>query len=319
MSATSRTSALRFPFLALVLLLGQGGAPAWAQAPDGETAPAYSRRGADTCLSCHEGVQDHAVFQTVHGNPSNPRSPFGDGQLQCEACHGPGGAHAARVRRGQQRPPVIRFGADSGTPVETQNAQCLGCHEIDVSAGWHSGPHDTSAVSCADCHTVHSERDPVLMTETQSDVCYSCHALERAEALRPFSHPLHEGTMDCSNCHLPHGSSGELALARDTVNDTCYQCHADKRGPFLWEHAPVAEDCTLCHAPHGSNQPAMLVMRAPQLCQSCHSEQGHPSIAEGPEGLPGGTASRFLLSQGCLNCHSQIHGSNHPSGQRLMR
>jgi DmsE family decaheme c-type cytochrome len=125
--------------------------------------------------------------------------------------------------------------------------------------------------------------------------------------------------MDCSSCHRPHGSSAEFALARDTVNETCYQCHADKRGPFLWEHAPVAEDCTLCHAPHGSNQPAMLVLRPPFLCQSCHSEQGHPSIAQGPDGLAGGTASRFLLEQGCLNCHSQIHGSNHPSGARLMR
>jgi DmsE family decaheme c-type cytochrome len=283
----------------------------------------YSRRGADTCLSCHESERAHAVFQTAHGNPSNPRSPFGAGRLQCEACHGPGGAHAARVRRGRTRPPVIRFGAGSETPVEVQNGQCLGCHELDVSAGWHAGPHDTSEISCADCHSVHNARDPVLTTETQPDVCYGCHVLERAEALRPFAHPLHEGKMDCSSCHRPHGSSAEFALARDTVNDTCYQCHADKRGPFLWEHAPVAEDCTLCHAPHGSNQPAMLILRGPLLCQTCHAEQGHPSVPEGPGrlpgSLPGGTPSRFLLGQNCLNCHSQIHGSNHPSGSRLMR
>jgi DmsE family decaheme c-type cytochrome len=279
----------------------------------------YSRRGADTCLSCHESEQIYSVFSTAHGNPSNSRGPFGDGQLQCEACHGPGGAHAARVRRGRERPPVIRFGAGSGTPVERQNGQCLGCHEIDVSAGWHAGPHNTSEVSCADCHSVHDAHDAVMAAATQPDVCYGCHVLERAQALRPFAHPLHEGKMSCSSCHLPHGSSAEFALARETVNDTCYQCHADKRGPFLWEHAPVAEDCTLCHVPHGSNQPAMLTMRAPLLCQTCHAEQGHPSIAQGTDGLPGGAPSRFLLAQGCLNCHSQIHGSNHPSGSRLMR
>ena len=34
---------------------------------------------------------------------------------------------------------------------------------------------------------------------------------------------------------------------------------------------------------------------------------------------PIGTPSRFLLGQSCLNCHSQVHGSNHPSGSKLMR
>jgi hypothetical protein len=29
--------------------------------------------------------------------------------------------------------------------------------------------------------------------------------------------------------------------------------------------------------------------------------------------------SRGLLTHGCSNCHSQVHGSNHPSGASLMR
>jgi DmsE family decaheme c-type cytochrome len=106
---------------------------------------------------------------------------------------------------------------------------------------------------------------------------------------------------------------------RQTVNATCEQCHAEQRGPYLWEHAPVSEDCTLCHSPHGSNHPGMLTRRAPLLCQSCHSQFGHPSVAYGPDELISGTPSRFLLAQSCLNCHSQVHGSNHPSGSKLMR
>jgi DmsE family decaheme c-type cytochrome len=318
MASSSRVARIVALSRACTLLAIVTASQALAQPPEGD-APAYSRRGADTCLSCHEDGRPLVVFSTPHGNPSNPRSPFGEGGLQCEACHGPGGAHAARVRRGAVRPSVIRFGADSETPIETQNERCLGCHERDVGAGWHAGPHDTTQVACADCHSVHSARDPMLTTELQPDVCYGCHVLERSEALRAFAHPLHEGKMDCSSCHSPHGSSAEFALARATTNDTCFQCHADKRGPFLWEHAPVAEDCTLCHAPHGSNQPAMLKLRPPLLCQQCHAEQGHPSIAEGPGGLAQGTASRFLLGQSCLNCHSQVHGSNHPSGAGLLR
>jgi hypothetical protein len=63
----------------------------------------------------------------------------------------------------------------------------------------------------------------------------------------------------------------------------------------------------------------MLTSRAPLLCQSCHSQSGHPSIAYDADGLPAGTPSQFLLGQSCMNCHVQVHGSNHPSGSKLMR
>ena len=150
-------------------------------------------------------------------------------------------------------------------------------------------------------------------------MCFNCHALTRSETLKAFAHPIAEGKMACNGCHSPHGATIDTQLAHQTVNDTCYECHAEKRGPFLWEHAPVAEDCTLCHSPHGSNHPAMLTRRAPLLCQGCHSQSGHPSIAQTPDGLPAAAPSQFLLGQSCLNCHAQVHGSNHPSGSRLMR
>ena len=54
-------------------------------------------------------------------------------------------------------------------------------------------------------------------------------------------------------------------LKQRSTNSTCYACHADKRGPFLWEHPPVAEDCTACHRPHGSIHPGMLALRGPML------------------------------------------------------
>jgi hypothetical protein len=64
----------------------------------------------------------------------------------------------------------------------------------------------------------------------------------------------------------------------------------------------------------------MLKARGPMLCQSCHSEAGHPSLAPvAAAGLAGGQRSPYVLGQNCLNCHSQVHGSNHPSGSKLMR
>ena len=63
----------------------------------------------------------------------------------------------------------------------------------------------------------------------------------------------------------------------------------------------------------------MLVKRPPLLCQSCHSQAGHPSVPHSSGGLADGTPSAMLLNGSCLNCHSQVHGSNHPSGPRLTR
>jgi DmsE family decaheme c-type cytochrome len=282
-------------------------------------APTYSRSGADTCLNCHSGPEVLGVFRTKHGQPKDPHSPFGHGQLQCEACHGPGGAHTKRVPRGEARPPMIRFGKNSPTPVDVQNGACLGCHQADMKLSWHGGAHEENDVPCAACHRSHTETDAVLKTVSQPDVCGSCHITERMSHNKAYAHPLRYGQLGCTACHAPHKGSSEMQLNRENVNLTCYTCHAEKRGPFVWEHAPVTEDCTICHAPHGSNQPAMLTQRAPLLCQSCHSQVGHPSIPQGSGGLPGGIPSAYLLNGSCTNCHSQIHGSNHPSGTAFTR
>ncbi len=291
---------------------------AWCQ-DELERETAYSRRGADTCLGCHRDQVTLAVFRTKHAVPTDERSPFGHGQLQCEACHGPSGAHAGRVRRGQERPAPLLFGATSNASVDDENAACLGCHEPVMGLDWHAGPHADNQVGCADCHSAHVAQDPALRTATQPSVCYDCHQLVRADTLKPFAHPIDEGKMSCSGCHDAHGTTADAQLTRDTVNQTCYQCHAEKRGPFLWEHAPVAEDCANCHAPHGSIHTGMLAQRGPFLCQSCHSQAGHPSIAQDADGIASNMPSQFLLGQNCMNCHSQVHGSNHPSGSRLMR
>ena len=290
---------------------------AWAGAAAAEEN--YSRKGADTCFQCHDDQATLAVFRSKHANPSDPDSPFGHGQLQCEACHGPGGDHAKRVRRGQERPAITAFAADSVASIAEQNAFCVECHQADTGAAWHGSTHDINTVSCAGCHSSHAERDPVLATSTQAEVCFDCHQQQRTQSMKPFAHPVRQGKMDCTSCHSPHGNSADTLLARTDVNRTCYECHAEVRGPYLWEHAPVAEDCGNCHNPHGSNQPGMLSMRAPMLCQSCHSQAGHPSVPQDARGLPGNLPSSLLLGQSCMNCHEQVHGSNHPSGSKLMR
>lgn len=286
----------------------------------------YSKKGADTCLDCHDKESDTATFTTAgifkskHAQRGNKHSPFGPGGLQCEACHGPGLLHSDK--NSKQKLNINSLKPDSYLSVPERNQPCLNCHQGQSRNAWHAGAHDRNDVACADCHRMHVERDPVLSKATEPQVCSSCHKQQRLDFQKASTHPLRNGRMACSDCHSSHGSTAVAMLVKPTLNQTCTSCHAEKRGPLLWEHAPVAEDCSLCHSSHGSPRQALLTKSAPMLCQQCHSSAGHPAVARNGAALPGGTAAgsgAFVVAGSCSNCHSQVHGSNHPAGAKLMR
>lgn len=290
----------------------------------------YSRRGADTCLGCHDEAfpfPTNEVFKTVHGHPAVAGSPFQRGNgarppagLQCEACHGPIGEHGRRILPdGVGREPIVNFGVRGNVAPAVQNGLCLECHRSYERARWAGSAHEQAGLACADCHRIHAARDAVRAKSAQNTTCTACHRHVAADALKYSAHPIREDRMICRDCHDPHGGAGAALTIRPTANETCFVCHAEKRGPFLWEHAPVTEDCTICHRPHGSNQPALLVRRAPQLCQDCHSSVGHRSLPQLAENLPSGPGHEFLVARACLNCHTEVHGSNHPSGNWFRR
>jgi DmsE family decaheme c-type cytochrome len=285
----------------------------------------YADATADDCMDCHDETSRWPVLSilaTPHAVRGDPRTPLASPR-ECQACHGKSAAHMDD----QLVPPEIVFGAEA--PPGPQNEMCLSCHQGGMRMNWFGSMHELQDLACATCHTVHAIEDPVLVKNInpmvftrkgQASVCFQCHKDKRAQMQhRVSSHPLREGKIVCSDCHNPHGSIGPTNLARPTLNETCYQCHAEKRGPFLWEHSPAREDCGICHTPHGSNHPRLLKGRIPQLCQECHMAAYHPSTAyTGPRPLAG-AADFHVVAKGCLNCHSEVHGSNHPSGPRWTR
>jgi DmsE family decaheme c-type cytochrome len=136
--------------------------------------------------------------------------------------------------------------------------------------------------------------------------------MRRAQLQRSSHMPYREGKVTCTSCHNPHGSPNPSQLIQNTVNENCYSCHAERRGPFLWEHPPVMENCANCHEAHGSSNPQLLKVRMPRVCDSCHVASRHPT-------QPQPLSSIKNFNRGCTNCHSLIHGSNHPSGNFFMR
>ena len=280
--------------------------------------------GEKTCIKCHD-IEARHFGHTQHAKAfrQNPANEL-EGRV-CEACHGPGSLHAQRGNE-KNRDYLIGFTREWGTPLETQNAACLTCHKGGERLHWGGSAHDTAKLGCSDCHNTMARfsANGLLRNASVSETCQTCHAQQRAEFHKRSHMPLPEGKMSCTDCHSPHGSATRPLLRGDSVNDVCYACHAEKRGPMLWEHAPVRESCMNCHAAHGSNHDKLLVAARPYLCQQCHNTANHSSSLyradQNVRGtVNGGQYSPRMVGRACQNCHSQVHGSNHPSGARFQR
>lgn len=277
--------------------------------------PRYAPEGAGTCLVCHNNPRVTSILETPHGNSAVVGSPFAN--QACESCHGASPNHVSALQ-----PPSVVFEGSPLFPasdVDTQNRVCLDCHQSRGTVHWAASVHQSADLTCVSCHTIHANQETVRNELHDAGLCLTCHLEQRSQLSRRSHHPVQEGLMSCNDCHNPHGSDTVGMLVRDTVVETCTACHSEKRGPFLWEHQPASEDCTTCHNPHGSTQERMLAVRQPFLCQSCHSQAYHPSFLYSGDDIPPLGAGQAVLGSSCTNCHSQVHGSNHPSGARLTR
>lgn len=331
--------------IAAAAWLGLACASAWGE----EARKDLVLRGDAKCTRCHDASDDYPVLsiaQTRHGVKADGRTPT------CTSCHGESDRHANKPADAVERPkPDVTFKGKGASEPHARNAQCLTCHENGKRTLWGGSRHQSENLACTNCHQVHTPNDRVLAKASQPEVCFACHKTERSQTLRVSHHPVQEGKVACSDCHNPHGSQGPKLLQRVTVNETCWTCHAEKRGPFLWEHPSASDDCMNCHTPHGSTNPPLLRARAPWLCQECHGDGApHPGNVYSAASLPGGRVANInatggvsgtnqlgvvnpvtgmrvtqnnppaqLAFRGCVNCHQQIHGSNHPAGNRFLR
>ena len=296
------------------------------------SSPGYV--GSENCRSCHK-PEFQEFNKTVHSH----LKPLKEGQVVgCEACHGPGKAHADAEQ--------AAHGEDAATAAANKlifafkgnaaqdSERCLQCHNSShEQSEFSKSEHARHGVGCNSCHATHlveAARDPnhrtlagaqamffsvpqlgaetrwltsSLLKESQPKLCGECHLNVVSQFTLPNHHPVPEGAMKCSDCHSPHGTSNRNML-REAGWETCVRCHVEKRGPWVFEHASVrVEGCVTCHTPHGSVNKLLLVRREERfLCLSCHVETTAINVPHGRMG--------FQTSGACTRCHVSIHGSN---------
>lgn len=264
---------------------------------------------AETCKTCHEDVVNEFV-KTRHGKADKFHA-F-DFTQSCGSCHTNAAEHA-------ETGDPSKVGNLAKLSLSASSETCLGCHENQHEQSfWRGSEHETSELGCLSCHSVHKAKSPekLLIRRTEKETCLSCHTQQQRAQFQRSTHLFmdeHRKTLiGCSTCHNPHGTETPKMIKALSVNDLCYQCHTEKRGPFLWQHPPVQENCLNCHTQHGSNNASLLKMRGQNLCQSCHMQGRHQTVA-------GSSNTMWNINRPCATCHSQVHGSNHPSGVKLQR
>lgn len=269
-------------------------------APTGQKGAKYV--GNDVCKACHQAEFDQ--YQSSPHAKTMLKAHAAPGTTGCEACHGPGGNH---VQNPGDLTTIFDF---KNAPADAVSERCLGCHGVDhEKADFGASAHAENHISCVDCHSSHHPVTVVaLLKAPQPNLCYSCHADKRAQFDMPSHHKVNEGMVQCSDCHNPHGTAQPVMLRTSAAADAvCYTCHAEKRGPFVFEHAPVKIDgCLDCHNPHGSSNLHLLkVSEINILCLQCHTASSFSSA-------PGTPSFHNMTAQynSCLSCHTQIHGSN---------
>jgi DmsE family decaheme c-type cytochrome len=263
--------------------------------------------GEKVCATCHAGHAE-SFSKTLMGRIGKNQP----GKFACENCHGAGSVHV-KLGGGRGVGGIISFRAnDLSRSVQDNNAICLACHEKGNRTYWSGSTHEVRNVACTNCHTIMKSVSVKFQLKTvyEPETCFQCHKDRRAQMARSSHMPLREGKMTCTNCHNPHGTANPSLLREASVNENCYKCHAEKRGPFLFEHTPVRANCLNCHEAHGSINEFSLKVSRPRLCAECHGF-GHA--------LTGGPNSYQIMGRACMNCHTQIHGTNSPSGALLHR
>jgi DmsE family decaheme c-type cytochrome len=268
----------------------------------------------ETCQTCHEDIYNN-LLKTPHGlvEKGTAAGPKGEWKEHaCEACHGPGAQHATSLSATDIRNP------SKLTAAQTDQV-CLGCHlNQETHAGRLVSSHAKQGISCTSCHKVHADEGHSLVARSSPAInqqCSSCHLNVWASFQKPYGHKLTQNSMNCVDCHNPHGSSRRPMAQTFAANEpNCFSCHGDKRGPFTFDHAPVRQEgCAACHEPHGSNNPRLLARHEVRLvCLECHANIPGPSAKNAAMGVvpPAFHDLRSPRYQNCTACHQKIHGSN---------
>lgn len=267
----------------------------------GDLSAQENPRVSKVCLDCHEG-RDTTLVDTAH-RLSGAALDGPEARIACTDCHV--GDH----RHYEDDPAQYPMTNPSKLGAAAEGRICSSCHQNTHQQNMaERNVHARNDVNCSACHSVHQSKHPALLQKTEITLCLGCHSDVKGQFAKPYRHPVEDGVVKCSECHMTLDETSR-ELSRNGTN-VCMKCHAEMQGPFPFEHPATLDfsteegGCLSCHDAHGSYLPRMLKqpLEPPhfQLCSQCHSVPGHNS------NVMHGTR---WAGKACNDCHTDIHGS----------
>ena len=240
------------------------------------------------CQSCH-GSQVDITLDTIARAYRTSIQSLG---INCESCHGPGGAHVELVRN----PAAMATGAIGMTPLAT-----LG--------------KDQSLGTCWQCHALKDQLRPGYASGMNLAGFYSIRLPQLGDAAlradgrtRTFAYQeghlssecYRFGGMTCTSCHDPHSQTYRdvtgAPLTGRFDDRQCTSCHASKAGSTS-RHTRHTEGsagsrCTACHMPY---------LQQPELGTAIPYARADHTI---PVPRPLADSSSGIVNA-CLGCHTE--------------
>ncbi len=217
------------------------------------------------------------------------RTRWAAGHVGCQACHGPGEAHAASARSGRPQPTPNRLLGRAHEQVD----QCASCHARRTRLVEDARP----GTPFLDNYLPDKLRPGLYFADgQQQDEVFEYGSYRQSR--------MYQAGVACSDCHEPHG--GKL---RASGNALCTQCHNASASPAASQstnprfkglqakdydnpahhfHAPgqAGSQCVDCHMPstnymvvHGRRDHAIRIPQpalsarcgSPDACRGCHT------------------------------------------------
>lgn len=286
----------------------------------------YKQEIVDICSKCHQrDVETYVHSRHYHEMESgNTKAPV------CTSCHE---KHSIR----KPSDPESRVHARNITTI------CNECHpghreSLHVDPGM-----DTTAVTCASCHTGHqtdmaSINNQIFKEGGVFNQCNICHSSERhsKENLAHGMVMLMESNGDeanCTRCHVYHWNMpGADSVAHSAEKVECSYCHAKEsrdykksiHGLARAQGIMEAPTCIDCHGEKDIEKTAEQFSPEGiiELCSRCHADtelmlkfQINPHVVEGFKDTYHGklfeTGTRDVKFAVCTNCHGS-HTINPP-------
>lgn len=258
-------------------------------------------RVSSDCLECHDGY-DTSLAGTAH-QLSTGALDGEDAKVACSDCHAADSRHL-------EDPETFPMANPEKLAAGVTAQVCGNCHQNTHQQNMQErNIHLQNDIACTSCHSIHNSKHASLLRQAESGLCLGCHGDKAGEFAKPYRHPVNDGIIRCSECHMTLDRT-RRELSRNGSN-VCTNCHAEFAGPFPYEHQATVDystqegACIACHEPHGSYHPRMLNQpyEPPhfQLCLQCHTVPPKHNLNRNHGTMWAGVA--------CNECHTDIHGS----------